>query len=209
MGLNRRAPEGMKGKSNIPLLEVGEYEGRLVMVADLGLQRKEFKGEYKGDVQQISLGIELIGQTYELETSEGVIEKPHLLWTKPFYIYDTAGEKSKELEFYSVFDRAAKKDCTPDWEAQLGKPCNVLVDHKESAEGGEYSFIKSLSPIPEKYQSGVGEATIDLGIGDIDDADNPVNKALYGLARFVFENRVDANAPTTEGASSAADDDPF
>jgi len=201
MALARRTESS--GGSNIDYenLEVGEHDGRLVMVADLGLQRQEYKGEYKGDVQQIALGIEILGETITIDDAE----QPRLMWTRPMYIYSTLTPKGKELEFYSIFDPSANEGELPDWDAQLGKPCTVNVEHVHK-DDKTYDNVKALLPIPVKYQDGVDPATMEMGVGDSDEKDNPVNKALFGLAKYVFDKRVvqttDPDADTDGGGDS-------
>lgn len=187
MALQRRTPATEKATStaDIPLLSAGDHDGRLVMVADLGLQKKEFKGEFKGNIQQIALGVEVVGETIEVDGNT----VPRLLWTKPFYIYDSLTEKGAELKYYKVFDSSAKEGQVPDWESQLGKPCNIVVIHKQGKgdnAGKFFDNVEALTPIPEKYQAGVPPATIEFALGDGED----VQEHLYGLAKYVFDNRV-------------------
>ena len=172
-------------------LEKGEHEGRLVMVADLGLQENVYKGEFKGNFQQVALGIEIIGKGMTLEDGNTL---PRILWTKPFYVYDKMGEKGTEFKHYSMFDSSAQPETVPDWDSQLGKPISVFVEHvngKGDKAKEIYDNISRLIPIPEKYQGGVGPAICQtIGIGNCDEEDNAVNKALFGLAKHVFDKRV-------------------
>lgn len=196
MALARRTESNGGGGdyADIPNLEAGEHEGRLVYVADLGLQHQVYKGEDKGNIQQIALGIEVVGQTYETEDGEA---KPRYLWTKPFNIFATLTEKGNELKMYSVFDASANDGELPDWEAQLGKPCSIVVEHVHK-DDKVYDNIKSVLPIPAKYQDGVEAASIEFAIGDSDEKDNVVNKALFGLTKFVFAKKVGAeDTPAT------------
>jgi len=185
MALARRTESSGGSSIDYENLKAGEHDGRLVMVADLGLQRQEYKGEYKGDVQQISLGIEILGETITIDD----VEHPRLMWTKPMYIYNTLTPKGSELVYYSVFDPTAGEGELPDWDAQLGKPCTVNVEHTHK-DDNTYDNVKALLAIPLKYQDGVDAATMDMGVGDSDDKDNAVNKALFGLAKYVFDKRV-------------------
>lgn len=194
MGLNRRAATGVtKVESTESIwenLKPGDYDGRLVYVADLGLQTKDYKGEFKGNFQQISLGIEIIGES--VTTEEGGVH-PKIMWVKPFYIYKEMGAKSKEFEYYSLFEPDAEPETCPDWEAQLGKPISVSVTNiqgKGENSNKTYDNIKSLTRIPERYQGDVGEAVAEVGVGNSDDPNNAVTKALFGLPKYVYEHRV-------------------
>lgn len=204
MGLARRT-EGSSGEgANIPNLDAGEYEGRLVYVADLGLQRKEFKGKFQGNIQQIALGIEIIGETIELDDEV----RPRYMWTKPFYIYQSLTEKGTELKMYNIFDPTASDGEVPDWEAQLGKPCNVIVEHVEK-DGKTYDNIKAIAAIPAKYHDSVGPMTMTPAIGDADDDDNEVNQALFGLTDYVFKKRVDLSDVADDDDVAGDDDTPY
>src|SRR5512143_1716152 len=98
MALNRNTPSSNSNKKDLKYTNApeGENEARLVYVADLGLQKKEYMGEDKGNVQQIALGFEIVGQYVELND----VKVPRLLWTSPFYIYQTMGDKGKEFAYY-------------------------------------------------------------------------------------------------------------
>lgn len=212
MALKRRTPKSESASEvvyeNLPL---GENEGRLAYVADLGLQARDYRGEDKPPAQQLSLGIEIVGQYVEIDGEK----VPRLLWTKPFYIYSSLTEKGVELEYYKVFDPAAKPDGDANWEAQLGKPCNVIIEHtpgKGASEGKLFDNIANLTPIPAKYHSSVGEGEIEPAIGDADDENNVVTKALYGLAKYVYDKRIQdepASDPEPQGnyAPGVEDDD--
>ena len=90
MSLNRReATAVVKQESegtklvydNLPL---GDNEGRLVFVADLGLQAREYAEEFKGNFQQIALGIEIPDHPMKDEEGNSL---SRILWTKAFSIY--------------------------------------------------------------------------------------------------------------------------
>lgn len=197
---------GSGSNTDVELLDVGEYEGRLVYVADLGMHKKEYKGDYKGDFTMISLGVEVLGKTVSWEDDDGVTHtRPMVMWTKPCYVYDTLTEKGIEYQLYSVFDPSAEEGEIPAWEKQLGKPCNINVTHKAGSgdhAGKVYANIGSLTPIPLKYQGSVPAAeTVEMGLGDSLEENNHVNKALYGLPRWLFDNRI------TDSSSPMQDDD--
>lgn len=192
MALNRRTPENTPEREDGPIWDNlegdTEYEGRLVMVADLGLQEKKYKGDYQGDFPQISLGIEIIDEGMDDDDGNYL---PRVLWTRPIYIYSKMDAKSKEYEYYKVFDPKAKADTVPDWEAQLGKPCNVYVINVEDGDK-VYDNISDLTRVNPKYVDNIGDAESELGIGDADDPEDPVTRQLRGLAGYVWKHRVGA-----------------
>jgi len=167
----------------------GQFEGRLVYIADLGLQEgMTWQGEKKPDRQQLALGIEIVGNHVTIDD----VERPRILWTKPFNTFSTLTAKGKETEIYKAFDPTAseKDDC--DWESLLGTPCTVIVEAVTSKDGSKtFDNIKALTSIPEKYQKDVPAAELEFGVGDHTDEDNAVNKCLFGLAKYVFDKRID------------------
>ena len=190
MSLKRRGSAPADSAIEYENLAVGEHEARLVYVADLGLQAREYKGEVKPPAQQISLGLEIIGETVVIDDKE----LPRILFTSPFNIFQQLTEKGKELEFYRVFDPSAVENTDADWEKTLGMPCNVIIKHtqgKGDNSGRVFDNISHLTPIPQKYQDGVAEGKVETAIGDADDPENTVTKALYGLAKYVYDRRIE------------------
>ena len=195
-------------------LKPGEYEGRLAYVADLGLQEREYMGESKPPAQQISLGIEILNQFVNVDGKE----QPRLLWTKPFNIFYEMDERGNEYKFYKTFDSTAMEGQVADWDSALGKPCNVLV--KNVAGKGEnasrlYDNIDSISSIPTKYQSDVAASVVtDMAVGDADDDNNPAQRAMFGLPRYIFDRRIKggnngAEAKAVGGSEDFEDAIPF
>lgn len=194
MALKRRGGNDSKGsdsKSTIVAenLKAGEeYEGRLVYVADLGLHENNYKGDVKPDVQKIALGVEIIGETIEVDGEK----KPRILWTKPFNIFYKMTEKGNELKYYKMFNPSAEENTVADWDSVLGNVVSVLISHTTAKDDANivYDNIQSLSSVPKKYQADVGEALTEPCIGDADDEENACTKALYGLTRWFYDRRI-------------------
>jgi len=174
----------------IPNLKAGEHEGRLRYVADLGLHTNEYKGEVKPNVQKLALGIEIVGETIEIDGET----KPRLLWTSAFNIFHQMTEKGKELQFYKVFDTSATEGVIADWDSVINEPCNVTVVHvKGKGENSDRTFdnIASVSPIPSKYKAAVAEGLITDGCtGDVQDGNNPAQVATFGLPAWFIANQI-------------------
>ena len=187
-------------------LTENEYEGRLVYVADLGLQEREYKGEVKPPAQQVSLGIEILGVPVEVDGAE----KPRVLWTKPFNVFYSMNEKGNEMKYYKVFEPTATEGEVADWDKVLGKPCNVMVvqtNGKGDKSDNVYDNIDTLTPIPAKYQDAVAAATVaNPAVGDADDDVNPATAALYGLAKFVWDKRINGGSAKASTAVHAVPD---
>ena len=191
MALKRINTGSDKAKSDVvyEVLPAGEYEGRLVYIADLGLQSRDFKGEEKPPCQQISLGIEICGQSV---TIDGV-DTPKMLWSKSFNIFSRLTDKGRELELYQVFNPKAVPDVIADWDSFMGEPCSVHISHrtgKGEYAGRVFEEIAMLAPIPAKYRKGVPEARLVPCIGDAEDENNEATKAMYGLTKFIHAKRI-------------------
>lgn len=193
MALNRKSSVSTTATSSeveYTNLKEGEYEGRLVYVADLGLQEREYMGESKPPAQQISLGIEILGEYVMVDGKK----QPRLLWTRPFNIFYEMNEKGNEYKYYKVFEPTAKEGQVADWESVLGRPCNVLVVNvagKGENANKIYDNIDSISPIPTKYQGDVPASVItDQAVGDADDENSPAQRAMFGLPRYIFDRRI-------------------
>jgi hypothetical protein len=187
--INTGSKENKGSNVDFEALPPGEYEGRLVYIADLGLQSRDFKGDEKPPCQQISLGIEICGQSV---TIDGV-ETPKLLWTKPFNIFAKLNEKGREYEYFKVFNPKAEDNTVADWDSFMGSPCSVYITNREGK--GEYlgkvfEEISQVTPIPVKYREGVPEARITPCIGDAEDSNNEATKAMYGLTKYVHAKRL-------------------
>lgn len=168
-------------------LEPGEHEGRLVFVADLGLQRSEQKGVHKGNFQQLALGIEIVGKTFKKDGEE----YPVMIWAKPFFTYGILTERGNELPLALAFNSKAVEGVEFDWDAELGKPVtaviiNKTVKGKDGAPDHVYDNIARLVAIPEKYQAGVAEASIAPASGNGKD----VTDHFRGLVKFVWDKQV-------------------
>lgn len=204
------ATEGKKSEFKPQNLEEGEHEGRLVYVADLGLQSRNFAGEEKPPAQQVSLGIEIIGKHVEIDGEK----KPRILWTKPFNIFNRMNEKGSEYAMYKIFNPKAQPDTMANWDSVLGCPVSVQVIHtKGKGENADrvYDNIRSLAPIPVKYQADIADAETEPAVGDADDETNPVTAALFGLPKFIWAKRLDAYAPPEKPKAKpkkAVDEDP-
>jgi hypothetical protein len=203
MALNRTSPQAESTNSTVEYtnLAEGEHEGRLVYVADLGLQERSYMGEEKPPAQQISLGIEVMGNAVNVDGTM----RPRLLWTKPFNIFQKMDERGNEYKYFKTFQPTAQDGQVADWDSVLGTPCNVIVKHQVTGDR-TYDNIDSITPIPAKYQDAVAASEFtDACVGDCNDENNAAQKAMFGLARFVFEKRISPKSKPDLKVVSAAE----
>ena len=208
MALNRVSPKTERSNSSSEYTNVaeGDHEGRLVYVADLGLQERNFAGEEKPPAQQLALGVELVGQVQTM-TDGGTV--PRILWSKPFNIFQTMNERGNEYKYYKMFVPTAQEGQVADWDKVLGLPISVVVSHSTSGDR-TYDNISALNPVPTKYRDQVADAaTTQTAVGDAEDANNAATKAMFGLVRFIHEKRINGNAPSSPVTAKAAGDEDF
>lgn len=197
MAIKRRSPVSGGGHKIINL-EPGEYEGRLLAIADLGLHEREYMGEKKPNAQKIALAFEVVDS--EVDFGEG--PKPRYLWTKPFNIGQRLTDLGNELKVVKKFKPDAKGGDKFDWDEKLlGFPVNLTIINEEKGDR-VYDVIADFSAIPSKYRDGVSPLRMESCItGDIDDPDDPVNKLLFGLPKWEWDNRIIAEQEEEEPES--------
>ena len=208
MAINRISPKAEKSSSSIEYTNVpeGEHEGRLVYVADLGLQERDFAGESKPPAQQLALGIELVGPVQTMSDG-GTL--PRILWSKPFNIFQTMNERGNEYKYYKMFVPTAQEGQVAEWDNVLGLPISVVVSHSTSGDR-TYDNISSLNPVPTKYRDQVADAmTAEMAVGDAEDANNVATKAMFGLVRYIHEKRINGKVQNSAPviATAAANED--
>lgn len=204
MGIERLAVQTLGGdKLTYTNLEAGEYEARLIYVADLGMQKRQpYKGDEKTPCQQITLCFEILGSTVELN---GEV-KPRTIWMSQTNIFGNMGSMGNELPLYRAFVPNAKEDSLPNWEEQLGKPVTLNIAPHES-NGRIFDKILSVAAIPLKYQDKVDKAiTTDFSVGGCEELDSPAIQNLRGFLKTNHENRIkkgSSDSPTAQPVSEA------
>ena len=215
MAIERVSSNTNKETNNVAL-PAGDYDGRLVYVADLGIIRDEYKGEVN-ERQKLVLGIEILGKEVEVEVDGEKVTKPLVLWSKAFNIYAKTSSKSIEFKFATVFDPTFKGGIPFDWDDVLGSPVSVGLS---VTDDGKYNNIESLLPIPARFATNLNEAVSDPYAGRYDE--EPIKSNIYGLPLWLVKNRgelADAPkevepkqgevAPAAPAAQVAEDDLPF
>lgn len=165
-------------------LAEGKYKARLVYVADLGIQKSEWQGEDNSG-QEISLGLEILGETRDIGTDGNEEIVPNVMFMRGFKIYQAMTERGNEYKRYKAFNPDAKDGEVADWDAVLGTPVMATLKHNK----GGYAEIVDLAGIPEEFQAGIDPMlTTDQCTGDVGDESNPAQKATWGLARWCIDN---------------------
>jgi len=210
MGFERKSAAQPKAANTMEYenLTEGEHEARLIYVADCGMQLREYKGEVKSPAQQIALCFEVLGSTVKVDG----VEQPRIIWSKPFNIFGRMSGLSTEYSMYKAFVPTAKEDTVADWKGVLGKPVNIIIKHFKKNADTTYDNVASISPIPTKYLDGIDDAiTTEFSIAGSEDEDAPAIKNLFGLAKYIHENRISStkNIPTATEARPVSEEESF
>ena len=189
MAIERVSSNTNKETNNVAL-PAGDYDGRLVYVADLGIIRDEYKGEVN-ERQKLVLGIEILGKEVEVEVDGEKVTKPLILWSKAFNIYARTSDKSVEFKFATVFEPAFKGGIAFEWEDVLGAPVSVVLS---VTDDGKYNNIERLQAVPSRFASAFPANVTEPATGRYDD--EAIKGDLYGLPLWLVKNRGElADAP--------------
>lgn len=159
-------------KTTYDLIPEGEYEARLIRFACLGYQeRKPFQGQAKSPAHEVAMCFELIGVDVKGVDSEGKeVTRPACMFTQNgnYYLFPK-GNKGKLFEFCEVIEPGIKE--TPadlGWfQSKLGSVVNIRVgSYLNKYTNDKKNTIVAITPIPAKYQAGVGEARSPLHFFD-------------------------------------------
>tara|TARA_R110002167_G_scaffold299111_1_gene503449 strand:- start:15 stop:638 length:624 start_codon:yes stop_codon:yes gene_type:complete len=162
------------------VLPEDDYDARLVYVADLGVQKGNPKYDQK-DNQQLALCLEIVGRTREFE-GETV---PQLLWGSAFNIFQKLNELGNEYKNFKIFEPSCQEGDVADWDKVLGVPCSVSTIINDRG----YAEIEEITRVAKKHLDGVLDSIVtDMCTGDVDDEDNPAQKAMFGLPRWLVDN---------------------
>ena len=201
MGFERKSTVNKRSNMEYENLTEGEHESRLIYVADLGLQMDNYNKDKEPTIkQQIALCFEVLGSTVKFDG----VEKPRIIWSKPFNIFGRMSGLSTEYSMYKAFVPTAKEDTIADWESVLGEPVNIIIEHVKKDADTIYDNVEGLSSIPSKYRDKVEPAiTTEFSIAGSEDVDSPAIKNLHGLAKFVHDKRITGNIASATQATQA------
>ena len=141
MGLN--ALEFAAGSGGIEgMVSAGMHQARIIQIVDLGMQKREYRGEAKPDGQQILITFEIVDEDTEQTTEDG---QPIRRWLGTMPI--DASLKCKRLQqcLNAVDPDGTKRGNLADL---LLAPALLNVEHvtKKNGSGEVYAKIASFNP---------------------------------------------------------------
>jgi hypothetical protein len=186
-------PSGESVQKALP--KAGARPARLVKVIDLGIHKREFKGEPKQPCQQIVLEFDLVSDLHTFNEELG--PQPIRVNTGYFFplnvVFGPDGvphEKSKLREYIRALDPT--NECDYDLSKMLLRPC-ILNIELNAKEGKTYANIESAGPIPEIDGFTVADTN---SVPYIFDLDNFTDEEWEELPDFIKEIVRDAeNSP--------------
>lgn len=110
-----------------PVLEAGNYPGRVVQIIDLGLQaQRPYQGKDKPPAHELMVTYELVDCFMVDEAGKEVSDKPRWI-SETFPIRALDQDKAKSTQRYKAFDPTGAAD--GDFSRFLELPVNVTVVH--------------------------------------------------------------------------------
>lgn len=129
-------------ESKYEIVPNGTFLARCFSIIDLWTQEDTYKWELKHN-RKVSI-------KFELPTKKDSQWNPFVIYVDHNFFL---GEKTNLMKFLVAWRwRAFTKDELEDFHIYkefLNKPCQITVEHKESATGNTYAKISSISPVME------------------------------------------------------------
>ena len=150
----------------------GEYEARIVRVVGLGVHKQDpwvdpvtKVATPKAPAFRMDLAFELIGIDATGVDGEGKPLDPKPSCQFKSYTVNPRAKNSGMLNLVKMIDpsiQTLKGDLNWYKEMLLGQPVNLVIGSYVNKAGERKNSIKSISPIPTKYRSGIGEARCEV-----------------------------------------------
>lgn len=182
-------------KTIYDLIPNGDYDARIVRFIGLGVQEQPpYEGQEKEPAFKCSIVYELIGTDVTGKTEDGEAVDPRPACMFGDYFLFPGAERGNVFNLCKILDPSLTK--VPgdiEWFTnKLGSVINVNVTTYKRKDGTLGNKINSLSPIPAKYQAGIGEQRTDL-VGFDPYVDSPEMFGNYSKL-YKFQHEILANA---------------
>lgn len=147
MSLNASKSKNKGGKEITPV-PAGSYPGRLVVLADLGLQpQRPYQGDEKAPAYEILVTFELSDEF--MVDEDGNEDKTKPRWVSDnFPLYPLQSARANSTKAYLALDPEAKYG--GDWSQLIEAPVMITVVVNESKNGRKYNNIAGLAPMRPK-----------------------------------------------------------
>jgi hypothetical protein len=150
-----------KPESQYKPVPPGNHTARCCMLIDLGTQRKEYLGEFKGEQRKMRVVWEILGEDKNTDGKPFTISKSYFL---------SMNEKAalrKDLESWRGRAFTVEEEAMFDASKILGQHCMLNVIAETGKDGNAYSNVSSIAPFPKGLQAPT--ASIEPKLFDLDD----------------------------------------
>lgn len=144
----------------------GDYDARIVRFVGVGVQdQPAYEGVAKDPAFKCFIQFELIDVNATGVDSEGkALEPSPACQFKDYFLFPGA-KRGNVFNLCQAIDpsiQAVPSDLTWFTETMLGKVVNVKVGHYVGKDGKARNKVVAVTPIPTKYQAGVGQARCEM-----------------------------------------------
>lgn len=182
-------------KVTYDLLKKGDYDARLVRFVGLGVQEQPaYQGQAKAPAFKCALTFELIDTDAVGHTEDGeTTTKPACMFVD--YFLFPGAKRGKVFELCEILEpgiESVPEDM--DWfKARLGSVVNIKVgSYMNKKTNTERNCVDGISPIPAKYQAGIGAARSETVFFDPYEDNEGMFKAYSDLYPFQREQLTEA-----------------
>ena len=170
MALNAKKKQAPKGNGpKQEAIEVGTYEGRVVEIIDLGLQKQRpYKGQEKPPKQMIRITYELCDEFCLDEDGNEMEDKPRWVSEEIPFSPMTA-DLAKSTKRYNAIDPDDVND--GDFTGLLGFPCMISVGVYINKAGEERNEVTDVVKIAKKKAAKLPELVNEARYFDVDEPD--------------------------------------
>lgn len=161
-----------------PVLDVGNYPGRLVQIIDLGVQpQRPYQGQEKPPAHEIMLTYELVDSFMVDENGKELEDKPRWI-SETFPLRSLEADKAKSTQRYKALDPSGEYD--GDFSQCIGAPVNVTIVHGgiNKNTNKPYENVGNISTMRARDAEKCPELVNPPKVFDLDNPDMKVFTAL-------------------------------
>ena len=167
-----------------PVLDVGNYPGRLVQIIDLGVQpQRPYQGQEKPPAHEIMLTYELVDSFMVDENGKELEDKPRWI-SETFPLRSLEADKAKSTQRYKALDPSGEYD--GDFSQCIGAPVNVTIVHGgiNKNTNKPYENVGNISTMRARDAEKCPEL---VNPSKVFDLDNPDMKVFGALPQWLQE----------------------
>ncbi len=161
-----------------PVLDVGNYPGRLVQIIDLGVQpQRPYQGQEKPPAHEIMLTYELVDSFMVDENGKELEDKPRWI-SETFPLRSLEADKAKSTQRYKALDPSG--EYAGDFSQCIGAPVNVTIVHGgvNKNTNKPYENVGNISTMRARDAEKCPELVNPPKVFDLDNPDMKVFSAL-------------------------------